>query len=58
MKFARVISLLAKKLGVSEERALDVFYSSKTYEYLNDYRNGLHNMSDGYLVNEVLSEFR
>ncbi len=58
MKYARVISLLAKQLGIEESKAMDLFYNSKTYEYLNDSRNGLHNMSDSYLVDEVLAEFR
>lgn len=38
MKYARVISLLAQRLGISDENAMAVFYNSKTYCNLNDLR--------------------
>lgn len=56
MKYARVISLLAKKLTVSEDKAMAIFYNSKTYSNLNDLRNGLQNMSDAFLVDEIIQE--
>ena len=56
MKYARVISLLAKKLAVPEDKAMAVFYNSKTYCNLNDLRNGLQNMSDAFLVDEIIQE--
>ena len=56
MKDARVISLLAKKLAVPEDKAMAVFYNSKTYCNLNDLRNGLQNMSDAFLVDEIIQE--
>ena len=36
MKYARVVSLLAERLDISEPRALDLFYNSKTYQYMID----------------------
>lgn len=56
MKYARVISLLAKRLNFPEENAMAIFYNSKTYSYLNDSRNGLQNLSDAFLVDEILQE--
>ncbi len=58
MKYARVISLslLAKKLAVPEDKAMAIFYNSKTYCNLNDLRNGLQNMSDAFLVDEIIQE--
>lgn len=58
MKYARVISLslLAKKLAVPEDKAMAIFYNSKTYSNLNDLRNGLQNMSDAFLVDEIIQE--
>lgn len=56
MKYARVISLLAQRLGISDENAMAVFYNSKTYCNLNDLRNGLQNMSDAFLVDEIIQE--
>ncbi len=54
MKFARVVSLLAKRLGITEEDALGIFYNSETYKNLSDTRNGLQNMSDAYLVDDIV----
>ena len=56
MKYARVISLLAQRLGISDENAMAIFYNSKTYSNLNDLRNGLQNMSDAFLVDEIIQE--
>ena len=56
MKYARVISLLAQRLGISDENAMAIFYNSKTYSNLNDLRNGLHNMIDPFLVDEIIQE--
>ena len=35
MKYARVVSLLAETLGISDDRALELFYTSDTYTYLS-----------------------
>ena len=56
MKFARIVSLLAKDLGVPEPEALDLFYRSKTYQNLCSGENGLHNMGDLFIVDELLLE--
>ncbi len=56
MKYARVISLLAKKLGIPDEDAMAIFYNSRTYSDLIDLRNGLQNMSDAFLVDEIIQE--
>lgn len=58
MKFARVVSLLAKTLGVSQERALDIFYNSDTYKCLSSLEYHLHNRSDAYLVDEIMQELQ
>lgn len=56
MKYARIISLLAKRLGVSEPDAMDMFYRSATYRDLRGGANGLHNMGDLYILDNLLSE--
>ena len=58
MKYARVVSLLAERLGIDEVRALDLFYTSKTYSYLSNRMYHLHNMSDAYLVDELVKELQ
>ena len=57
-KQARIIMALALELSISEERALDLFYSTETYRQLSDPKYGLQLMSDGYIVENVLSELR
>ena len=57
-KKARIITALASELSISEERALDLFYATKTYRQLSDPKYGLHLMSDGYIVENVLSGLR
>lgn len=46
MKYARVIGLLAKQLEIPHSRALEIFYSSDTYRYLEQGLYHLHNMSE------------
>lgn len=58
MKFARVVSLLAERLHITDDRALDLFYCSDTYRYLSQKKFHLHNMSDAYLVDEIILELR
>ena len=57
-KQARIIMALAAELSISEERALDLFYSTKTYRQLSDPKYGLQLMSDGYIVENVILELR
>ena len=49
---------LAAELSISEERALDLLYSTETYRQLSDPKYGLQLMSDGYIVENVLLELR
>ncbi len=58
MKYARVVSLLADRLSISHERSLDLFYNSDTYSFLSRKMYHLHNMSDAYIVDEILLELQ
>lgn len=55
-KYARVVSLLAERVGLSYEQALDVFYHSVTYDLMRNGISDMHCMSDGYLVQDLLDE--
>ena len=57
-KIGRVITLLAERLDISGERALDIFYTSLTNERLHDEKTGLYLMSDLYIVDEVIMELQ
>lgn len=53
-----IIMMLAKELRVEPERALDLFYSTDVCRQLSDPKTGLQLMSDGYVLEDVLSEIR
>ncbi|MBR0196509.1 MAG: DUF3791 domain-containing protein [Kiritimatiellae bacterium] len=57
-KEARIIMALAAALSINEERALDIYYSTKTAQQLSDPKYGLQLMSDGYIVENILAELR
>ena len=57
-KQSHIIMMLAEALNVDAEQALDLFYSTKTYQQLSDPKYGLQLMSDLYIVDNVLMEFR
>lgn len=52
-KIARIVLDISEELGISEERAIDTFYSTEAYRQLVDPRFGLHLMSDGYILEDV-----
>lgn len=55
-KTARIISILAERLDVSQQRAMDIFYNSKTFKLFNNPESGLQLLSDEYIVNDTLRE--
>lgn len=57
-KIARIIMLLAKRLGISPERALDVFYESDVCTMIHEERYGLYLFSDLYIVDEIMLELQ
>ena len=57
-KQASIIMLLSKALDVDADRALDLYYSTKTAQQLADPTTGLQLMSDQYIVEDILSELQ
>lgn len=57
-KQSHIIVMLAEVLQIDVERALDLFYATKTYQQLSDPKYGLQLMSDLYIVENVLEELR
>lgn len=55
-KQASIIILLSEVLKIDTTAALDVFYSTKTYQNLSNPATGLQLMSDKYIVQDVLNE--
>ncbi|MBR5958867.1 MAG: DUF3791 domain-containing protein [Salinivirgaceae bacterium] len=57
-KIGRIAMLLAKRLGITPERALDLFYTSQTNERLHDSSTLLYTFGDKYIVDEVIREIQ
>jgi hypothetical protein len=57
-KYARVVELFAKIAEISIESALDFFYKSKIYMLVKDGVSDMHCMSDDYLVEDLIKEYK
>lgn len=57
MKYARIVEGFARRTGMSLEDALAFFYGSDTYKLVSEGVADLHARSDGYLVDELMSEY-
>ena len=55
-KTGRIASLLADRLNIGIERALDLLYNSRTYVLFTNPESGLQLQSDTYIVNDLLRE--
>ena len=52
----RIVALLAERLDIDTERALDILYNSRTYTLLSNPNSGLQLHSDEYILNDLLRE--
>lgn len=57
MKYARVVSLFAKKAGLSLDDALAFFYHSDLYQLVKNGVSDMHCMSDAYLAEDLQEEY-
>jgi len=57
-KQARIVMMLSEELHIELEQALDIFYSSHTYELLCNPDTGLQLMSDSYILEDFLKELQ
>lgn len=57
-KIGRVVTILSHRLEISGERALDVFYTSRTCERLHDPATQLYLFSDGYIAEDTIRELQ
>lgn len=55
-KEGRIAALLADRLGIDTERAIDILYNSHTYALLTNPASGLQLQSDEYILNDLLRE--
>ena len=57
-KYARIIALFSKKENLSLDDALSFFYHSTIYHLISEGVSDLHCMSDEYLTEELISEYK
>ena len=57
-KQSRIIMMLADALHIDAEEALNLFYSTNTYQQLSDPKYGLQLMSDQYILENLIEELR
>ena len=57
-KIGRIVTLLSERLDIKPEKALDIFYTSKTNERLRDPSTLLYTFGDLYIVDEVIREIQ
>lgn len=55
-KEGRIVALLAERLNIDTERALDILYNSRTYALLENPDSGLCLQSDDYILTDLLRE--
>lgn len=55
-KVARIADLLAEKLDIDTERALDILYNSHVYSLLTNPESGVQLQSDNYILTDLLRE--
>lgn len=55
-KTGRIADLLAERLEIDAERALDLLYNSHTYALLSNPDSGLQLQSDQYILADILKE--
>lgn len=58
MKFARIIRIFAEKANLTYEDALGKFYDSKTFDLVSNGIADMHCLSDEYLADELLIEYK
>ncbi|MBO5955998.1 MAG: DUF3791 domain-containing protein [Bacteroidales bacterium] len=58
MKFARIVRIFAEKANLTYEDALGKFYDSKTFDLVSNGIADMHCLSDEYLADELLIEYK
>lgn len=57
-KKSRIVMMLADAMHIAPEKALDMYYMSDTAKLLDNPQTGLQLMSDQYVLEDLLSEFK
>ena len=55
-KIGRIVTLIAKDMGISDEQALSMFYKSRINRLMRDPSTMIYTFGDRYLADEVMME--
>ena len=58
LKTARIITIVAEKLSIAPERAMDSFYNSETYKLFCNPESDPQLTSDYYVVEDLIRELQ
>lgn len=58
MKYGRIVERFAELADLSLEDALMFFYESKTYDLISQGISDMHCLSDYYLADELMIEYK
>ncbi len=58
MKYGRIVERFAELAKISLEDALTFFYESNTYELISQGISDMHCLSDYYLADELMIEYK
>ena len=57
-KYTRIVALFAEKQHMTLEQSLSFFYSSSVYDLIHEGVSDFHCMSDDYIVEDLIAEYR
>lgn len=57
-KETNIVMLLSKRLNITPERALDVYFHTRVNKYMSSPEYGLQQMSDLYIVDDIINELQ
>lgn len=57
-KYVRIIELFAKRMNISVDKALEIFYYLEVYQLIREGVSDMHCMSDNYLAEELELEYK
>lgn len=57
-KEANIVMLLSQRLKITPERALEVYYHTRVNKFMSSSEYGLQQMSDLYVVDEIVNELQ
>ena len=58
MKYGRIVERFSELANIPLEDALTFFYESKTYELVSQGISDMHCLSDYYLADELMIEYK